>query len=612
MLKLIPCPQKMITGKQNFPFCRLENIILPEKTPQSLLTAVITLADDFETAAGKRLRFAKSDIGGKGFRFQFVSGNSESEDYLISADENGFTVTSSGEKGLFYAVQTIRQIIKSGEGVYPELTIEDTPDFPARGLYHDITRGAVPTFDFLCALAEKMAYYKLNQLQLYIEHTFAFARHCEIWAGSDPITAEEIIRLDNFCKERHIELVPSLSTFGHCYMLLRSKRLRDLNELDEDASLLPFSFYERMRHYTLNCTDERSILLLEEMLGEFIPLFSSKYFNICCDETFDLGKGKNAELAKKIGTTALYTDFLQKIIAIVRKHERHAMFWGDIIAQQPELISTLPEGTVALEWDYSKDSHIWDTAKLSQLTENFYICPGTSVWFGWGAKIDTARSNILSYARKGKKFGAKGLLNTNWGDFGNVNLFTQSIYGMLCGAAAAWNIDGAEDFEYFNSALDKLEFDACGVSELWYKFAETMTLHWLGIELLTDTGENVKNDMFLQKLHNTDPEKLQADITALEELFEQISIKLASAHPADKQTVPELLAGLKMSILMHKTALAILTGDKIYARCVADELRSMEPRISALWHKRNKPSEYYRIKDAVLKLADKLDSLDEL
>ena len=196
MLKLIPCPQKMITGKQNFPFCRLENIILPEKTPQSLLTAVITLADDFETAAGKRLRFAKSDIGGKGFRFQFVSGNSESEDYLISADENGFTVTSSGEKGLFYAVQTIRQIIKSGEGVYPELTIEDTPDFPARGLYHDITRGAVPTFDFLCALAEKMAYYKLNQLQLYIEHTFAFARHCEIWAGSDPITAEEIIRLD--------------------------------------------------------------------------------------------------------------------------------------------------------------------------------------------------------------------------------------------------------------------------------------------------------------------------------------------------------------------------------------------------------------------------------
>jgi hypothetical protein len=610
MLKLIPLPRKMSIGKQNFPCCRLENIILPEHTPQSLLTAVLSLADEFETAFGKRLRFAKSTIPGKGFRFKIIEGDITTEKYDITANENGFTATSAGEKGLFYAVQTIRQIIKSGEGVYPELSIEDSPDFAVRGLYHDITRGAVPTFDSLCALAEKMAYYKMNQLQLYIEHTFAFADHREIWAGSDPITAEEIIKLDKFCKERHIELVPSLSTFGHCYMLLRSKRLRDLNELDEDGSLQPFSFYDRMRHYTLNCTDERSLLLLEEMLGEFIPLFSSKYFNICCDETFDLGKGKNAELAKKTGATALYTEFLQKIIAIVRKYDRNAMFWGDIIAQQPELIATLPEGTVALEWDYSGDSHIWDTEKLSQVTKDFYICPGTSVWFGWGAKIDIARNNIISYARKGKKFGAKGLLNTNWGDFGNVNLFTQSIYGMLCGAAGSWNIDGAEDFEYFNSAVDKLEFGTDGISELWYKFSETQTLYWLGVELLVDCSEAAKNDMFLQRLKNTDPVKLKADIATQEELLEKISIKLASAQPADKLTRPELLTGLTMSILMHKTALAILTKDETYAKETADKLRQMESQVSCLWHKRNKPSEYYRVKDAVLKIADKLDELN--
>ena len=611
MLHLIPMPEKITTGEQKFPLYSIDNLIIPESTSPLLLNGAIALADDFETIQGKRLRFSKITIPGKSFYLQIVPGDKETESYSISADQNGFKLTSSGEKGLFYAIQTVRQIINCGDGVYPELNIEDSPDFASRGFYHDITRGAVPTFETLCALADKMAYSKLNQLQLYIEHTFAFARHCEIWAGSDPITAEEIIKLDNYCKERNIDLVPSLSTFGHCYMILRSKRLRSLNELDEDGSLLPFSFYDRMRHYTLNCSDEKALKLVEEMLEEFIPLFSSKYFNICCDETFDLGKGKNAAIAEKIGVTALYTDFLKKIINIVKKYDRCAMFWGDIIAEQPDLISTLPEGTIALEWDYSAKSKYRDTEKLANATKNFYICPGTSAWFGWSAMINTGNQNILSYAIKGKKAGALGLLNTNWGDFGNVNLLAQSIHGMLFGAAAAWNCDASEDMEYFNSAVDKLEFKAPGFADLWYKFAEIQTIHWISIELLVDQSVICKDDIFHKKLENTDPEKLAADIIRMKELLQQISTKLASSHAADPLAVPELLCGFEMSIAMHESALAILQQDTHLARSAADKIRLLENRFSQLWHKRNKPSEYFRIKDAVLKVCDKLDSLED-
>lgn len=611
MLDLIPMPQNIQTGGNEFPIREIDNLILPAHHSPALLHGAVTLADEFEKVSGKRLRFAKNDIQGKAFKLEFVTGEKETESYTISADENGFLLRSAGEKGLFYALQTLRQIIKSGNGIYPELTIEDHPDFANRGFYHDITRGAVPTFETLCALADKMAYYKLNQLQLYVEHTFAFAGHSEIWAGSDPISAEEIIKLDACCRERNIELIPSLSTFGHCYMLLRSKRLKHLNELDEDGSLLPFSFYDRMRHYTLNCTDENSLALIEEMLNEFIPLFSSKYFNICCDETFDLGKGKNAVIAEKNGTTALYTDFLKKIIAIIRKHDRHAMFCGDIIAEEPEFIASLPAGTIALEWDYSQNSCWRDTGKLSRVTKNFYICPGTSVWFGWSPQIHIARSNILSYAKKGREAGALGILNTNWGDFGNVNLPAQSIHGMLCGAAAGWNGEAAENTEDFDAALDKLEFNISGFSTLWEKFARKQTIHWLSIELLVDPSANANDDSFQKRLQETDPEKLEEDIKELENLFRQISIKLAGAVPADPLAVPELLAGFEMSILMHKTALAIRKKDLELALNTADRVRIMEKRISSLWHKRNKPSEYFRIKDALLKIADKLDSIEE-
>ena len=128
--------------------------------------------------------------------------------------------------------------------------------------------------------------------------------------------------------------------------------------------------------------------------------------------------------------------------------------------------------------------------------------------------------------------------------------------------------------------------------------------------MLIDQSTACRDDIFLKKLENYDVGKLAADIEQMEEFFRQISIKLASSHAADPLAVPELLCGFEMGIVMHKSALAILKKDTVLARLAADKIRLLEERLSYLWHKRNKPSEYFRIKDAVLKLADKLDSLE--
>ena len=40
-----------------------------------------------------------------------------------------------------------------------------------------------------------------------------------------PLTAQEIMELDDYCAARHIELVPSLSTFGHMYPYSQHKNL---------------------------------------------------------------------------------------------------------------------------------------------------------------------------------------------------------------------------------------------------------------------------------------------------------------------------------------------------------------------------------------------------
>ena len=459
MLNLIPMPKKIKTSGGKVSLAGFENLNLPDNISPALLDLAVLLADELEAAAGNRIRFTRSPVAGPSIRLVRNGSEANSESYQLTVAQKEIKITAKSETGLFYGLQTLRQLIRTEGTELPGVKIDDAPDYPARGFYHDCTRGKVPTLETLFKLADKLAYYKMNQLQLYIEHTFAFARHSDMWSGADPLTAEEIIRLDHYCRERHIDLVPSLSTFGHFYMGLRSQRKKHLNELDVDAPALPFSFHDRMAHYTLNASDPDSIRLVEDMLAEFLPLFSSSYFNICCDETFDLGRGKNAAKVAKLGSAEkLYVDFLLKIIAAVKKYGKQVMFWGDIIAKAPELIKKLPTDTIPLEWDYSAAATNRDTKIMQKSGLKFYVCPGVSGWNTFLNQINSASQNIVNYAARGLKFGAAGLLNTDWGDYGHVNLLGCSYHGLALGAAAAWNSKAAMDTDSFDRAFSAVEF----------------------------------------------------------------------------------------------------------------------------------------------------------
>jgi len=229
-----------------------------------------------------------------------------SEEYRIIVARGSIILEGKSASALFWAIQTLLQIVTLKGQQIPCLQINDYPDFRHRGFYHDVTRGKVPKLSTLKVLIEKLAYYKINQLQLYVEHSFAFRNIPELWVGRDPLTAEEILELDRYARCFHIELVPSLSSFGHLYELLRLKRFEHLNELNIKASEIPQNLWDRMAHYTIDPANEASYELIKSMIEEYLPLFSSKYFNICCDETFDLGKGKNLLRVQKEGVGTLY------------------------------------------------------------------------------------------------------------------------------------------------------------------------------------------------------------------------------------------------------------------------------------------------------------------
>jgi len=543
--------------------------------------------------------------------------------YMLVINENGISICGNDAPGLFYGIQTLCQIMLSEGRKLPFCKIEDAPDFRARGFYHDCTRGKVPTLETLFALVDKMASYKLNELQLYVEHTFAFSKHVDLWAGSDPLTAEEIIKLDDYCRKNHVDLVPSLSTFGHMYMMLRSKRKEHLNELDIKASEKPFSFYDRMAHYTLDCSQEESAELVKEIIDEFAPLFSSKYFNICCDETFDLGKGKNAKKSEELGNERLYVDFLKPIMKVVKDNGKIPQFWGDIILKAPEMLNEMPEDIIALNWDYTPEiiGHS-DSKGFSKANMRFYNCPGVAGWNTTINRIDDASRNIINFARQGKEFGAEGLLNTDWGDFGHPNLLAFSYHGMLLGGAVGWNVDKNSDTDIFDSSFDLFEFgsDFAGIAKLLRRADDAQNITWAHISRWCDPSLHAADECPLeimsQETKDFTIESITNAVDSLEIVYDEMLDALAGSFSTDPLAGRELLCGINGSIAMHKTAAAVrmkaegieLSG-KYLPYSVADQVVKFERELSELWHLRNKPSEFYRLKETLLVVVSRLNAM---
>ena len=99
------------------------------------------------------------------------------EEYRLELSDK-IIINAKSERGIFYAVQTLRQLFE--ETCVPCCIIEDKPDLSYRGFYHDVTRGKIPTLETFKKLVDKCAYFKLNSLQLYVEHTYEFTEYKDI------------------------------------------------------------------------------------------------------------------------------------------------------------------------------------------------------------------------------------------------------------------------------------------------------------------------------------------------------------------------------------------------------------------------------------------------
>jgi len=230
--------------------------------------------------------------------------------YTLSVTPEGIEISSSTGAGLFYGLQSLRQLFESqARGPRPQarlnaLTIVDTPRFPWRGLHLDVARHFEPVA-FVKKYIDLMSRYKLNTFHWHLTDDQGWRidirkyprltsvggcrRETMVERNFNPYvgdgtphcgfyTQDEIRDVVRYAAERYVTVVPEIEMPGHAKAALAAY---------PELACTPGPF-EVLTTWGVDdeifCPSEATFTFLEDVLAEVVELFPSRYIHIGGDE----------------------------------------------------------------------------------------------------------------------------------------------------------------------------------------------------------------------------------------------------------------------------------------------------------------------------------------
>ncbi|MES2177389.1 MAG: family 20 glycosylhydrolase [Gemmatimonadota bacterium] len=367
------------------------------------------------------------------------------EGYALVPDGSTLNVIGATARGVFYGVQTVKQLV-TGRGARATLRMAQVRDWPAmrkRGLHDDLSRGPVPSLDYIKRQLRTFATYKMNVYSPYFEHTLAYGANPLIAPPGGALSREDIREIVAYASKYFIDVIPEQEAFGHLHHVLKYELYAPLAETPHGHVLAP--------------GQPGSMALIKQWFAEIDTLFPSKYVHIGADETFELGRGQTAERIQRDSIGPVYLGFLKDIVESIKRPGKKYLFWGDVAGNHPELVKMLPKEMVAVAWSYgASNSFDRQITPFTQAGFETWVSPGVSSWNRVYPNYNVAFVNIRNFVRDGQRLGATGLLNTSWDDDGEA-LFNQVWAGVLFGAAAGWQ-KGESSIERFQQSYGRAFF----------------------------------------------------------------------------------------------------------------------------------------------------------
>ncbi len=401
------------------------------------------------------------------------------EGYALIVTANKIVVGGATYAGTFYGLQTLKQMVRGiGATAYVQgARIVDYPTMRYRAFSDDISRGVVPTLEYVKRQIRTFAMFKMNMHSLYMEHTFASETHPLFAPENGSFTSAELREIVAYGRNYHVEIVPQQQTFGHLHKVLKYEKYNRLAEVPYGDVLTP--------------QEADSYKFVADLYREIDGIFPSKFFHIGADETFELGEGRSREEAKEKGVGKVYFNHINRVREVLKPYDRQLMMWGDIALNHPELIGEIPKDMIVMNWAYgARETYAPRIEPFQKAGLQQFVCPSVWNFNHIFPNNEFAAVNIRNFVRDGQAAGVIGVMNTNWDDDGET-LFEMTWYGVGLGAAAGWE-SAPLDVEKFDRKFDWAFFRAEGDD-----FAKSIRA--LGAASKTLGIENVtQNDLFWQ------------------------------------------------------------------------------------------------------------------
>ena len=225
-MRLIPCPENVVFSDGGYVFGKKSGVFSTSDRARKAF-------DDF---IGKFCGYPPCD--GNDILFKSDGTDDNSEEYSLEITPSGISVDAKSERGLFYGVQTLKQIIavrmddKTGEAVLPSLKIIDKPRFSYRGFMFDCVRHFFPV-ETVKKYIDAMAILKLNvfhwhltddqgwrvEIDGYPELITTGSKRRETMRDKTPhggyYTKDDVREIVNYASDRFIAVVPEFDIPGH-------------------------------------------------------------------------------------------------------------------------------------------------------------------------------------------------------------------------------------------------------------------------------------------------------------------------------------------------------------------------------------------------------------
>lgn len=364
------------------------------------------LSDVIGIAAGPESPRVEPSRGGAGaagihLRLGGAAGAApDSESYELTVDGTAITITAPRHAGLFYGVQTLRQLLPPSiehEAVradeknpirVPPVHISDSPRFGWRGAMLDVARHFF-TVDEVKHYINLISLYKLNRLHLHLADDQGWRIEIKSWpklathGGSTEVgggpggyyTQAQYADIVAYARDRFVTIVPEIDMPGHTNAALASYA-----ELNCDGKPRPLYTGIEVGFSALCVDKDITYKFIDDVVREIAALTPAPYFHVGGDEVKTL-------------TPAQYVQFIERVQKIVRSHGKQMVGWDEIAP------AALLPGAVVQHWrpDGSPTAAVAKGAKVIMSVANRAYLDmkydnSTPIGLNWAANIEVRDS----------------------------------------------------------------------------------------------------------------------------------------------------------------------------------------------------------------------------